>query len=676
MTSSLLRRRWVPSVLTLGGIIAATVAAIVLSAALGGDAAAQSAGPGLRVYVSDIHDQGDKESSTTPAFVRMVAARNGAYSGKVVATSAGKGITGLKAACSALKGPGGSIAATNIQIRYGLPWVAKRSWLQRGITPNACLSESPAAEYAAGAAAPIWVTVNVPKETAPGLYTGEIAVGAAGAPPARVPVKLTVVDWTLPNPHEYVSWIDFVQAPDTSAVEYKLTLWTPQHWQMIERSLKLLGQLGNKTLYIPLIAHTNTGNEESMVRWIDRGGGKYDYDFTTVDKYLDLAEKHMGKPQVVILQVWELYNLPASDARTDEEVRATVKGPRGQAITQARQAMNIVEKGGKIGLGPMVTVVKSPGGKPELVTLPPYTDPASKALWAPLMAKMKERLSQRGLGQAMMLGLCSDAWVSKDEIVLFNEITGSAPWVVESHYGFPDSEKRLMHEVGKVGYQTRVWGGIRFADGQKQTNQALPPSAETNLGWKGTERVAVFERNEGLDLYPMARWRHFVETCVTSTARGVGRLGGDFWWSIRDKRDQRVGHVADRFPEANWRNLNICNSILAAAPEGPAPSDRYMAFREGLQESEARIAIERVLSDEKLKAQLGADLAAKAQTMLDERLAAMWKSLSRDPNGTCAMWRWEPGGGGQTWFLTSGWQDRSEKLYSVAGEVARRLAGR
>lgn len=649
-------------------IIAA--AATTLLTVFTGPAAGQDAGSAVSVYISDINDQADKEAAGSPKFVRLVAAKNGAFSGKVVASSNAP-LTGLRATCAGLKGPGGVIPATNVEIRYGLPWVAKRGGRT---TPNACLSESPAAQYAAGTPAPIWITVMVPKTAVPGLYTGEIVVNVGAATVARVPVKMTVVDWTLNDPHEYVSWIDFIQAPDTTSVEYKVPLWSPQHWKMIERSLTLLGKLGNKTLYIPLIAHTNTGNAESMVRWIDKGDGKYDYDFSNVDKYLDLAEKAMGKPRVVILQVWELYNLPLSEAMTDDQARqagGTDGNSRAQRVTQARQASNIVEMGGKIGLGPMVTVVRN--GKPELVTLPRYTDPAAKAQWAPLMAQMKERLQKRGLGQAMMLGLCSDAWASKEEIVFFNEITGGAPWVVESHYGFPDSNKRLMHGVGKVGYQTRVWGGIRFADGQKQTNQTLDPSSESNLGWKGEEQVAVFERNTGLDLYPIARWRHFVETCITSTARGVGRLGGDFWWAMKDKQGRREGSVADRFPEANWRNLNICNSILAAAPEGPAPSDRYVAFREGLQESEARIVIERALSDEKLKARLGADLAAKAQAVLDDRLAAMWKSLSRDPNGTCAMWRWEPGLGGQAWYLTSGWQDRSEKLFTMAGEVVRKL---
>ncbi|HUS47193.1 MAG TPA: glycoside hydrolase domain-containing protein [Phycisphaerae bacterium] len=629
----------------------------------------------LRVHVSDIHDQEDSPAAGAPAFVRIVAARNGTYSGKVVAGSSGP-IRGLKAACGALKAPGGAvIPASAVQVRYGLPWASGRS--RR--TPNACLSETPLAECAAsgrgGAAAPVWVTIRVPKEASPGLYMAELTVSAQGARPTRVPLRLTVVDWTLPDPSDYVSWVDLYQVPDTSAVEYGVPLWSERHWQYIARSLKLLGELGNKTLYIPLIAHTNMGNAETMVRWIEKGQNRFGYDFSIAEKYLDLAAKHLGEPKVVTLVVWELYMLPDSAAMSDDEARSGGWQGRAGRVVRARQAMNIRQRGGKLGMGPLVTEVDPATGKTENVFLPPYTEPQSRALWAPVISGMRQRLRKRSPAATMMLGVGSDAPPSKAEVAFFSPLTGNAPWVVQSHYGHPTD--KLLHGIAKVGYQTRVWGGIRFADGQRQTNQQLPPSSESQHGWKSPDRVAVFERNAGLDTYPVARWRFFVETCITSTACGVGRLGGDFWFAIKDKRGRRAGNVAARYPESHRRNLNLCNCILAPAPEGPAATDRYEAFREGLQECEARIVIERSLIDARLRARLGPELARRGQAALDERLKCMWKSLSNNPGAPApGMWRWHPGIAGHKWFLSSGWQDRSAKLYQLAGEVERKLAGR
>ena len=98
-----------------------------------------------------------------------------------------------------------------------------------------------------------------------------------------------------------------IQSPDTLSVEYGVPLWSPKHWDLIARSMDYVGAVGSHVLYAPLIAQSNAGNAESMVRWIKKGDGTYDYDFSVLDKYLDLAEKHMGKPQVVVFNVWDWY---------------------------------------------------------------------------------------------------------------------------------------------------------------------------------------------------------------------------------------------------------------------------------------------------------------------------------------------------------------------------------
>jgi len=89
-----------------------------------------------------------------------------------------------------------------------------------------------------------------------------------------------------------------------------------------------------------------------------------------------------------------------------------------------------------------------------------------------------------------------------------------------------------------------------------------------------------------------------------------------------------------------------------------------------------RIAVERALSADGLRARLDDDVARRAQDVLDERLACMWKSLSQHADASCRNWRWHPGTGGHAWFLSPRWQGRSEKLYGVAGEVRTKLAAR
>lgn len=54
-------------------------------------------------------------------------------------------------------------------------------------------------DLAAGRNQPLWLEIYVPPETPPGVYHGAVAIAAAGAPRAEVPVRLEVWPFTLPS---------------------------------------------------------------------------------------------------------------------------------------------------------------------------------------------------------------------------------------------------------------------------------------------------------------------------------------------------------------------------------------------------------------------------------------------------------------------------------------------
>ena len=72
----------------------------------------------------------------------------------------------------------------------------------------------------------------------------------------------------------------FIQEPDKWNKDVAMALaktegvddLSERHWKLIARSMDLLRCVGNRVLYVPLIAQSNHGNAESMVRWVDRGG--------------------------------------------------------------------------------------------------------------------------------------------------------------------------------------------------------------------------------------------------------------------------------------------------------------------------------------------------------------------------------------------------------------------
>ncbi len=161
--------------------------------------------------------------------------------------------------------------------------------------------------------APIWLTVRVPADAPPGVYEGRLAISCEDEKPVEIPVRLEVPGWMLPEPDRYQTWTEMVQSPDTLQVEYGVPAWSDKHFELIARSFRLMREVGSGVLYLPLICGTNYGNEESIVRWVKKGEKEYDFDFTAMDKYLDVAEKNLGKPKLVCFIVWDIFLLPSKE---------------------------------------------------------------------------------------------------------------------------------------------------------------------------------------------------------------------------------------------------------------------------------------------------------------------------------------------------------------------------
>jgi hypothetical protein len=199
-------------------------------------------------------------------------------------------------------------------------------------------------------------------------------------------------------------------------------------------------------------------------------------------------------------------------------------------------------------------------------------------------------------------------------------------------------------------------------------------------GWKNPVQHALYERMTQLDINPLTRWRVVAEQAITGSTRGVGWLGADTWDAVRDKSGRRLGKVWDRYPASNLTSVNIEASALAPSPEGPVATARFEALREGAQDCEARILLEDALTDKAKAGKLGADLAKQCQDLLDARNLAMWRGLSVWQSGPksshqAVWWRLRPAISGSVWFIGSGWQERSERIFDLAGEAERKLAG-
>ena len=620
--------------------------------------------------------------------INLVGARNGSFSAKIVVESASI-VKGVKASVTALNGKigGGIIPATNVLLRYGKGWDTKQvaGGAGHATSPGGqdILLDAPSFEvapnpYLGRADLPVWVTVKVPKDAKAGAYAGRVTVQGVD-----VPLNLDVQDWTLPDPQDYRTFTDFVESPDSLAVEYNIPLWSEQHWKMIDRSFQLLSNCGGCTLYIPLICRSNFGNEQSMVRWIPKDGNKYDYDFTVMDRYLDSAVKNMGKPKMVVFYVWDIcMSKDAMDRGLWDKNDATGKA-RADLLSK----------------GPRVTALNPATKEISVLTLPRYESAESRDLWGPMFSEIRKRMEKRGLDKTMMLGLMPDLWPNKEEVTFWKGISGDIPWAIHGHAGARESVmkgKKGLYNISDIGYAAFVYGLIYNGN----------PDKGRMYGWRQPSLLTCYERGGLMNQASPLVMREVPAFAITGGQRGPGRLGGEFWFAVRNSKGARAGAVFARYPENNWRNLDICDWFLAPGPDGPVSTARLEYLREGLQVCEARIFLEDALLDDTRKAKLGAELAKRCQDALDVHHRAMWKTVWNNDEDLNAvgvvgsgrfpaegLWialekagrsqgkfwgperdKWERDEP-QKWqaSFVNGWQEREKKLFALSGEVATKL---
>jgi hypothetical protein len=242
-----------------------------------------------------------------------------------------------------------------------------------------------------------------------------------------------------------------------------------------------------------------------------------------------------------------------------------------------------------------------------------------------------------------------------------NAVPG-ARWAIHSHYACYEWQGYPM------GMLIALWGlGYTPAD----------PENGYSFGWSNPQWVSYYPREMSLNSR-LTEYRCKLEAYIGARRgkeflslgkgpRGLGRLGADFWVVLRDNRGRPRNTLASRYPEAAWGQLNInfgVPRVLGQGKHGPIATVRSEAFREAVQEIEARVYIEKALLDDAAPQLLGEALVRRCRTALDERI----RFANRSAVGGAAN--------AETWFISSGWSARAQLLFQLASEVKAKYGDR
>ena len=565
---------------------------------------------GVQVWVEDVHARVFSSEYLEPGAetgaVRIVAARNGTFAAQVV-VGTDHHLTGLTATPSDLKAPGGATIPASACRAFGMAGNPVKDLLAMGMDdydhkphyqtryalarhgppgtnprrPNWQALESlrffdhltdAGGDVPADTSRPIWLSLRVPADAAPGRYRGSVRVDADGMDPVRVPMEVEVIDWPLPDAGDFTTVVAAEQAPYGVAKQYGVEPWSDRHFARMEPSFRLLARLGNDWLFVPVISNTEFANRRtSPIRWIRRKDGSLAFDYAVLDRYLDLAIKHWGKPRVISFVI--AHGNPCATSEVEVFHQATGKTE------------------------PFDLGVDHMEDTPEV-------DAAHKKVWKAFATSLSAHMKARHLEGSMYWGYTWDAPANRDLMTFLRRVVPGVYWTRGSHYAGMDEFYRAVAQVyGFRGAHRRGWRCPTLS--LQNSRRAWFGSY---VGCAGVDTPFLF--------------RNWPEQTLTFGQRGLARIGVDYWgvW--------RQGCEVLNMKKARGRTKGTVgfaiNAILWPGPNGAEPSTRLEALVEGLQEAEARVFLERALDGGKLPA----ELAGRIKTVLWGRSCATALILS------------------------------------------------
>ena len=170
-----------------------------------------------------------------------------------------------------------------------------------------CLRSDPVADAEADVPAGVFVRFEIPKDMAPGKYSGVFKVFSTHLFEDEVLVDsisytVTVKDIVLPDPKDHSFSLDLWQHNCNIARKAGVANWCDRHFEIMEQYIKTLAALGQSSVTaivseIPWSGQRCFQNKEtpsnmfeySMVSVQQEPDGSYTYDYSVLDRYIQLC---------------------------------------------------------------------------------------------------------------------------------------------------------------------------------------------------------------------------------------------------------------------------------------------------------------------------------------------------------------------------------------------------
>ncbi len=507
--------------------------------------------------------------------VRLAAPRGGVSSGQLVVGAATE-LKHVSAALSDLKTDTGAVLSSRcVEIRYATADEKIPQLLPKPPGPTTSL--------------PIWLTARVPSNAAAGQYRGTLSITELDTP-ARVPVELTVYDWTLHDVRDFGTTVCLLHCPESVARHYQVPLWSEEHFKLLEKSMALMAYGGNTLLSVSAIGEDWFGDHPAIV--FRKQGGRYVPDFRFVRRYLELYDEHAGPPRQLAVQVWNYSVSRRGFGRDGGDQKWMCKTLKVRLLD---------------------------GDRLVPAEMPVYTQPGTEQTWADVYAGMKQILAELGWSRTRLLwGTGGDNLPTEEIVAFFKRIAPDVYWRVATHGS-------SVRNWGQSPEERTQPGGLILGHASQVRRNITRRSLVADCPFEVIKRDGVTSvATDYLTMAPLGR--------IAAGYGGVAFLTFDYWSVLTDDRGRQRSPLGVYVGFGNIHGSG--GAFVSPGPDGAAPSPQLEALREGLQVTEAILYLRAALADPARRTGIDPLVAAEAEDTIQTLMDVMESNRRYRPAGT------------------------------------------
>ncbi|MDR3062131.1 MAG: hypothetical protein LBU57_08475 [Dysgonamonadaceae bacterium] len=142
---------------------------------------------------------------------------------------------------------------------------------------------------------PVWITIDVPRDVATGIYKGKITLYAkinGKSLKKDLNLQVEVLDKTLTPPSEWPFHLDLWQHPASVARWHQVPVWSDEHFGLLRPLMKRLADAGQKVITANLNKDPWNGQcydrYADMIFWTKKADGTWSYEYSAFDKWVSM----------------------------------------------------------------------------------------------------------------------------------------------------------------------------------------------------------------------------------------------------------------------------------------------------------------------------------------------------------------------------------------------------